>query len=78
MSDTKDPVRDGGAPVKATMKDYVGMGTLIGLGAALGLLVATMLGSSAIGMGLAAGAAAGTVVGAVVESRRARADGADR
>lgn len=45
-----------------------GIGTLIGIGAGIGLIFGTMLGNIALGLG--AGAALGTVTGAIVESRR--------
>jgi len=49
---------------------YVGMGALIGLGAAFGLIIGMLLDNLILGM--IAGVAIGTVIGAVVESNRRR------
>jgi uncharacterized membrane protein len=55
-------------PAPAKMADYMGMGTLIGLGAALGLIFGTMMNN--LVWGLIIGAALGTVIGAIVEAQR--------
>lgn len=46
---------------------HVGMGAAIAIGAALGLMVGTMLDSLALG--IACGAGLGTVAGAILEGR---------
>jgi len=58
------------SPTSAKMADYMNLGTLVGLGAALGLLFGTML--SNLTWGLIIGAALGTVTGAIVEAQRAK------
>lgn len=70
MSDspTSGPQTDPESPADRKMTDYLGMGTLIGLGAAIGILFGLLLDQPAWGM--LGGAAAGTVIGAIVEAQR--------
>jgi|GEM_PF-1452316 len=51
-----------------TLADYLSMGTMIGLGTALGLLVGMWMDNLILGMLM--GSSAGVVIGAIVEQNR--------
>lgn len=50
------------------ISDFLGMGTLIGFGAAIGVLLGAIMGN--IWLWLSGGAAIGVVVGAIVETAK--------
>ena len=58
---------------KRRISDYVGMGTLIGFCAAIGILLGVITGSpESFVFWLAGGAALGVVIGAIIETYRKR------
>jgi len=70
--DLKETRPPGGTPEppRQTPAAFVGMGALIGIGAAIGLIFGLMLDN--LVWGLIVGAAIGTVAGAVLETNRRR------